>query len=411
MLLTQVASTTPDAPRAQLAVVLLGVLVTLAVSGVAGRLAFLRTARFVSRGWLGTTVSWWAAATAMLAVIAVATSEIVPRLHLAAGEAARVAAVTGVPAIMALAFAALVFGLLMADTTSHGVAASSADIVPRQAVSWVGLGVLAVFVARLHWDRTDIPFPDSVVDANRTLAAARAEARSRPHDARSQILLGMDLTFLKQYDEARSVLALATQLEPGNAHAHNVTGWMLNEERKFAEAIPHFERAVSLDPRYVIAYINLGWASLQLERWEPAERAYAKSVSMDPSDAHATATYAWILMRRDKSAEALTWGLRSLKQNPRDVSTHQLVASLYKEKANFAQAARHLERATELSPKDARTWYELGVTRYLLKDARGVDAAFSRAWQLDSTMAVYYPLLKPMWKEARQGRTGEVSWR
>ena len=67
---------------------------------------------------------------------------------------------------------------------------------------------------------------------------------------------------------ADEFVSQALVLDPTNAGAHGVEGWILREQGRLEEAIAEQERALDLNPADVGAMEGLGWDYLFLGQYE-----------------------------------------------------------------------------------------------------------------------------------------------
>ena len=63
---------------------------------------------------------------------------------------------------------------------------------------------------------------------------------------------------LNKYQEAKSNLKKAIELQPDYAEAYNNLGNAYKEMEEYNEAILVYEKAIELNPQYYEAYNNLG---------------------------------------------------------------------------------------------------------------------------------------------------------
>lgn len=392
-----------------------------AAGGAAGGVVYGATTRLrAAGGWGRGALSWCLSAYAALGFLAVGAHAL---LSLGWRDAAGLdretaALVTGGRATVFLVASATLFGMLMAEATSTDecprLYVRLHDPVRRGSLLAWGAAALVGTVSFGFLARdTALPDPETRADAQRVLAAARAEARLRPHDAHVQLVLGRALMELGRFDEALPVLEGAERLAPRDADPRNAVGWMLNQQRRFGDAVPHLREAVRLDPDYGHAQHNLGWALAHVGKLPEAEVAYRNAVRLKPTDAGAAYEFSMVLYERDKVPAALVQAQRAAQLAPGNPQYHGAAGWLLRSQARFPEAKGEFERATRLDPSNAGAWAELGVTDYLMHDAAGAAASFDEAARRDSLFLAMRPMEQQMWRAAKRGSTPPITieWR
>ncbi|HWE42862.1 MAG TPA: tetratricopeptide repeat protein [Gemmatimonadaceae bacterium] len=382
---------------------------TLAAGAVSGA-TYDATRRLRGRGVVARTGSWWlvggVAAALLLLEIRIF---LLPLLAPGSTDALYAARLSGVPGAKFLVAAVILFGWVMADAATEPP--SSGIAAPRGNSAWGSR--LAVTAVVIIWEIASLAgdppparvLPQNVAEARRLVAAAERDARDNPGDGEAQFAYGLSLMFLGRNAEARPVLERAEKMLPDQAWPANALGWVLLAEHDYAGALPRFERAVKIDPGYVAATENLAWTLARLHRNAEAEAAYAKAVRMEPRDANLAADYAVALFNDRKADRALAQIYRAIKLDSTDSRYHAAAGYFLRSKARFADARLEFGRAVELDPGAAGTWVQLGVTDFLLGDARGAAYAFASAVKRDSTAIPRNSDFERMWQSARRGKT------
>jgi TolB-like protein/Tfp pilus assembly protein PilF len=103
-------------------------------------------------------------------------------------------------------------------------------------------------------------------------------------------------------DEASAAITRAVILDPLNARAYRMTGWVHYAARRYAESIPPLQRALSLNHKLSNAHASIGDASLQMGLNKEAHEAYL----LEPSDPFRLAGLAIAehRLRHDAAAQA-----------------------------------------------------------------------------------------------------------
>jgi type IV pilus assembly protein PilF len=140
---------------------------------------------------------------------------------------------------------------------------------------------------------------------------------------------------------------IALAIDPENADAHYLLGFIFSGRQMFPESIQHYRQALLLRPRWLEVKNNLGVVYLQLERWEEAAILFEELTTV-PS--YQTPGHAY---------NNLGWAHLSMGQ-PRE-------------------ALRHFEMATYLQPDLCLAYNNAGLARLELEDLRGAEEAFQEA--------------------------------
>ena len=72
--------------------------------------------------------------------------------------------------------------------------------------------------------------------------------QGKPHYVDARLQLAELLLYRGQFDEARSQLQAALELEPDRGDLHDCLGRVLEADSKFSEARVHFQKAAELEP-------------------------------------------------------------------------------------------------------------------------------------------------------------------
>jgi len=201
----------------------------------------------------------------------------------------------------------------------------------------------------------------------------------------------------RDYELARTELAIAQQATPNDAEVWDAAGAIDRRQGRWEEAIPNFEKARELDPRNSSVLWNLAETYACVGRYEEARRVFAEGLEVNP-DAHlCTLARAAIELRTKGETAPLRAALRSI---PRDfdpggaVTTVALRVSLMD--SDYAEAARLLGASRAEKYNDSgiggpaaifdgytlpRTWYEGLIAR-----GRGEMDAAERAFAVAQRM-------------------------
>jgi tetratricopeptide (TPR) repeat protein len=116
-------------------------------------------------------------------------------------------------------------------------------------------------------------------------------------------LLGVVLLQRKQFAAAEQQLALAVEINPDIAAAHNNRGNGLRNLGRFEEALASYDRAIALKPNYAEAYNNRGNALRGLKRFAEALASYDNAIALRPDYPEAIGNRSHLLKDMSRSQE------------------------------------------------------------------------------------------------------------
>lgn len=220
------------------------------------------------------------------------------------------------------------------------------------------LGLAQVFVRR-----------GDVKAATPHLARARGAAADSP-----DLLYGFALVALRAgfNEEARTALARAGALRPGDPRVHFLTGvsWVKAARPDLNEAELAFRRFRELRPDDAQGQLYLGYVLLKQKRNDEARALLEGSVRADPSAPEGF--YYLGLVAQDEKDEARA--VRIFEDVARRFPTfaHARVALgvSYMRLKDYEGARRELEAAVKLSPEDQKAHYNLALLYARLKDSQ-----------------------------------------
>jgi serine/threonine-protein kinase len=195
----------------------------------------------------------------------------------------------------------------------------------------------------------------------------------------------------RDYELARTELAIAQQATPNDAEVWDAAGAIDRRQGRWDDAVPNFEKARELDPRNSSVLWNLAETYACIGRYEDAQRTFAEGLSVNP-EAHLFAlAQAAIDLKTNGETAPLRTALRSIPQefDPGGaVTTVALRVSLID--GDFAEGARLLGASRSEKYNDSgigssaanfdgytlpRAWYEGLIAR-----GRGEIDATERAF-------------------------------
>jgi Tfp pilus assembly protein PilF len=174
-----------------------------------------------------------------------------------------------------------------------------------------------------------------------------------------------------QVPQAIEELQTALAIDPRNADAHYMLGFVFSGRNMFNEAIQHYRQALLLRPNWYEVKNNLGAVFLELERWEEAAAIFEELTQVPEyhTPGHAYNNLGWAQLNMGQTSEAL---------------------------ANF-------QMATYLQPDLCLAYNNQGITLVQLHREQEAEAAFQEAIDRCATYA------EPRFRLARTSRPAPSS--
>lgn len=174
--------------------------------------------------------------------------------------------------------------------------------------------------------------------------------------------------FLKAGDpgKARASFDQAVNELPDDALVFNNRGTFNLQQGRIDAAISDFTRALDLNPNFAMAALNRGFARTQKLEWFEAENDYSLC----------------------------------LESNRKNVLALRLLGTARVAQGKLSPAIEAFTTAVTVAPEDPDNYAGRGFARYFAKDYAGATADFTKALQLQPTVALY-----ALWKYTAQSKT------
>lgn len=132
----------------------------------------------------------------------------------------------------------------------------------------------------------------------------------------------------RQNEEARALLACATEIEPSYARAHAVLAWAVwwaaqcqwwpDRGEGFRRALRHAEDAAALDPAEPWARMTLGFCLCEARQHERALAELHAALDLNPNFALGRAVHGWALTTAGRFEKAVAETATALRMSPVD---------------------------------------------------------------------------------------------
>ena len=203
-------------------------------------------------------------------------------------------------------------------------------------------------------------------DPARAKAEVAAAVRGRGQDPEVHRLLMLTRYHLDRVTPDDAVKAIgyvmrAIEIDPaypalwcelGRARSLRINfGWMSIAEG-LAPAREAIERALDLDPEQAEAHGLLGWLLMHYERnWAGAEACFLRALDLEPDAPGMLRRAGTLAMCQDRPLQAIEYNLRSLVGDPLSTVAYNNLGYCYHTVGRFDEAERAIRKAIELAPQ------------------------------------------------------------
>jgi predicted Zn-dependent protease len=224
-----------------------------------------------------------------------------------------------------------------------------------------------------------------VADAQSRLDDAAAfyqrAVKADPKSFESHLSLGLLLARLGKFDDARSELAAATTLDPGEAGPQlKARAWralaQIDRSSNPSAASNDLLEALKLTPETPDDTLLAAELAQAAGQYDAAESAYRRILAKDPKSATANAGLAHLLIVRKQYPQAETFLRAALEQTPDDPALTAQLASVLAAQ-DKAEAVPMLQKLHDSHPGDTAITRMLAEVLAEAGDAAGSDQLFN----------------------------------
>lgn len=164
-------------------------------------------------------------------------------------------------------------------------------------------------------------------------------------------------------DDANAITSLerAIRLQPGDAFAHHLLGYVLGRQGKNERAERELRESLRLDSTLADSYAALGQVYYQQDRFKEAVPLLQLAARLFPEDAQVQQMFAASLVRVDRCRDAEQILLPLLKANPENSDAHLTLGEVYGCLKREKDAMTQYKEAIRTSPDSPRPHYMLGL--------------------------------------------------
>jgi choline-sulfatase len=202
----------------------------------------------------------------------------------------------------------------------------------------------------------------------------------KPEDA---VVLGDNLRFSGQFDEATKVLERASRESPKFPQPLVSLAEVQIAQRRYADAEATLEGVLKLVPDYIEALRRLGDLAILREDMAAAGSRYGRILELDATDVPAMIKLGVVRMKTGQQAEGLRQFQSAIERDPKNSEGLLYLAGALTAGGRFAEALPYLERAVAADPRSTMALNGLGLARLAIGDKARAGAAFRESLRID----------------------------
>jgi tetratricopeptide (TPR) repeat protein len=189
--------------------------------------------------------------------------------------------------------------------------------------------------------------------------------------------------FSNKSAQAREDCSRALEVDPRNAQAWMLCGFLYDIEGIDSKALEYFHKAIALDPTYFRPYQFLGGFFNARARYAEAEVQYRKEVEFALNDLDGLSDLGSVLTEQGKYAAAEEFFRKALSIKATPASLNDLGATLAF-MGRDAEALPYYRQATALEPSNYIYWINIGDAERRLGDPGAANLAYRKGLALTS---------------------------
>lgn len=265
-------------------------------------------------------------------------------------------------------------------------------------------------------------------------AALRLKLNERHLDARNN--LGLALTRLGRYEEARGHIAFLLKYKPDRSDALLTMGTILANLNRLDEAADSYKKALELKPNYMEvhrslipvllrqdkfdealqhlsvvkrisadsaqAHFELGGLLEGMNHFRAASRQYEETEKLKPDFTEAVFKQGFCAFQMGKVDAAVELYEKTLRLNNNHPDAHNNIGAIQAMRGKFKEAITHFQTAINANPKNATFHVNLGNAMMAVGDTEKAIHAFQQALTIDpNNAAAQYGLAAVLGRKAR----------
>jgi cytochrome c-type biogenesis protein CcmH/NrfG len=162
----------------------------------------------------------------------------------------------------------------------------------------------------------------------------------------------MALRDQSEFEESKTYLDKAIELDPRNGRAYFELGVLYNKQLKQAEAQTAFGNAVKYSPNESRFWYAYGEIYRVQDQFDDAIRAYRRSVELEPPFPKAMGKLGALLVDKKEYDDAERYLTLAVRHEPKNPVNYWFLAKAYAARHKNRQAIDSYEQFLKLAPKD-----------------------------------------------------------
>jgi tetratricopeptide (TPR) repeat protein len=201
-----------------------------------------------------------------------------------------------------------------------------------------------------------------------------------PEDA---VVLGDNLRFAGQFDDATKVLERAARESPKFPQPLISLAEVEIAQRRYPDAEATLNRVLKLVPDYIEALRRLGDLAFLRDDMTGAGSRYARILELDATDVPAMTKLGVVRVRTGQPAEGVRLFQSAIERDPKNAEALLYLAGALASSGRSSDALPYFERAVAADPRSTMALNGLGLTRLALGDKARASAAFRESLRID----------------------------
>jgi eukaryotic-like serine/threonine-protein kinase len=189
--------------------------------------------------------------------------------------------------------------------------------------------------------------------------------------------------FQNRNAQASEDCSRALEVDPKNAQAWMLCGFLYDIEGVDSKALDYFNKAIALDPTYFRPYQFLGGYYYDRAQYAEAEAQYRKEVEYALNDMDGLSDLGGVLVEEGKYSEAEKILREALRIRATPPSLDNLGAAMAYQ-GRDTEALPYYEQAAALEGSNHRYWINIGDVQRRLKRPKAARTAYQKGFALTS---------------------------
>ncbi len=164
-----------------------------------------------------------------------------------------------------------------------------------------------------------------------------------------------------QLQQAENIYRQILAVEPRNADALHLLGFLAYQVGRPEIAIEHIKQAIEISPGFSAYHSNLGIVYRSQGRVDDAMNCYKRAFEIDPRNADCCNNIAILHADRRETQQAIEWYNRAIAANPQYAEAYSNLGNVYSAVGQRDQAIASYEQALRIRPNFAEAHDNLGV--------------------------------------------------